>query len=64
MEPNEDPSEAAIRETEEEAGVKGVIKRCLGDFEVRGEVLCFFIYFLHHFLLYIVIVYNNMFSLI
>lgn len=38
MEPNEDPSDAAIRETEEEAGVRGVIKRRLGDFEVRDEV--------------------------
>lgn len=38
IEPNEEPSSAAIRETEEEAGVRGVIKRCLGDFEVRDEV--------------------------
>ena len=37
VEPNEDASEAAIRETEEEAGVRGVIKRCLGDFEVCDE---------------------------
>jgi len=37
VEPNEDPTDAAIRETEEEAGVKGRIKRCLGDFEVRDE---------------------------
>lgn len=37
VEPNEDPSDAAIRETEEEAGVRGVIKRRLGDFEVRDE---------------------------
>ncbi|CAG2173688.1 unnamed protein product [Oppiella nova] len=33
LEPNEDPSSAAIRETIEEAGVKGVIRRCLGTFE-------------------------------
>ena len=46
VEPNEDPSGAAIRETEEEAGVKGTIKRCLGDFEVRGEVLNFFFLFI------------------
>lgn len=37
VEPNEDASDAAIRETEEEAGVRGSIKRCLGDFEVRDE---------------------------
>ncbi|KAH9530069.1 Nudix hydrolase 3 [Dermatophagoides farinae] len=34
VEPNEDPTQAAIRETEEEAGVKGVVKRSLGDIEV------------------------------
>nr|XP_046910585.1 diphosphoinositol polyphosphate phosphohydrolase 1-like [Dermatophagoides farinae] len=33
VEPNEDPTQAAIRETEEEAGVKGVVKRSLGDIE-------------------------------
>ncbi|KPM05544.1 diphosphoinositol polyphosphate phosphohydrolase 1-like protein, partial [Sarcoptes scabiei] len=33
VEPNENPDQAAIRETEEEAGVKGVIKRSLGDIE-------------------------------
>jgi len=34
LEPNEDPSTAAIRETIEEAGVKGILRRCLGTFEV------------------------------
>ncbi|RWS24361.1 hypothetical protein B4U80_06260 [Leptotrombidium deliense] len=33
VEPNEDSSEAAIREVMEEAGVKGVLGRCLGTFE-------------------------------
>ncbi|KAH9420170.1 Nudix hydrolase 3 [Dermatophagoides pteronyssinus] len=33
VEPNEDPTQAAIRETVEEAGVKGVVKRSLGDIE-------------------------------
>lgn len=33
VEPNEDSSDAAIREVIEEAGVKGVLGRCLGTFE-------------------------------
>lgn len=38
IEDNETPEEAAIRETLEEAGVCGTIRRCLGDFEVFDEV--------------------------
>ena len=34
IEPTEDPVVAAIREVEEEAGVKGDLRRCLGVFEV------------------------------
>ncbi|XP_054153256.1 diphosphoinositol polyphosphate phosphohydrolase 1-like [Oppia nitens] len=33
LEPDEDPSTAAIRETIEEAGVKGILRRCLGTFD-------------------------------
>lgn len=35
LEPNEDAEEAAIREVIEEAGVKGILGRCLGTFEVK-----------------------------
>lgn len=38
VEPNENVRAAAIRETEEEAGVKGSIKRYLGEFEVCDKV--------------------------
>lgn len=34
LEPNEEPSVAAIREVMEEAGVRGKLGRCLGIFEV------------------------------
>ena len=34
LEPNEEPSVAAIREVVEEAGVRGHLGRCLGTFEV------------------------------
>lgn len=34
LEPNEEPSVAAIREVIEEAGVRGHLGRCLGTFEV------------------------------
>lgn len=37
IEPNEDAHDAAIRETHEEAGVKGVLKRSLGEIEVCDE---------------------------
>jgi len=33
IEPTEDPGMAAMREVEEEAGVKGMLGRCLGLFE-------------------------------
>jgi 8-oxo-dGTP pyrophosphatase MutT (NUDIX family) len=35
LEPNEESSDAAVREVVEEAGVKGILGRCLGTFEVR-----------------------------
>lgn len=38
LEPNEEPSVAAIREVIEEAGVRGHLGRCLGTFEVRTPV--------------------------
>lgn len=37
LEPNEDSSEAAVREVMEEAGVIGHLARCLGSFEVSSE---------------------------
>lgn len=38
LEPDENSREAAIREVIEEAGVKGVIRRCLGTFEVSWHL--------------------------
>lgn len=37
MEPNEETSETAVREVREEAGVVGILGRCLGVFEVRTK---------------------------
>ena len=40
IEPTEDSVVAALREVEEEAGVKGVLRRCLGVFEVSQLFFC------------------------
>jgi len=37
IEPNEDSVVAALREVEEEAGVKGLLRRCLGVFENKDK---------------------------
>jgi diphosphoinositol-polyphosphate diphosphatase len=42
IEPNETPSEAAQREVHEEAGVRGLIQRFLGVFEVTVSIFAFF----------------------
>lgn len=38
LEPEEEPSQTAIREVLEEAGVSGRLGNCLGVFEVRTSV--------------------------
>ncbi len=51
LEPNEDPSTCAVRETIEEAGVKGIIRRCLGTFEVLFLIS---VLFLDYLLIYLI----------
>ena len=41
VEPTEDVGVAAVREVQEEAGVKGELGRCLGVFEVSTDTLLF-----------------------
>jgi len=38
VEPTEDVGVAALREVQEEAGVKGELGRCLGVFEVSTDI--------------------------
>lgn len=42
VEPKEDEGMAALREVQEEAGVKGKLKRGLGVFEVAVRILPFY----------------------
>ena len=42
IEPSEDTCVAALREVQEEAGVKGTLGRLLGVFEVSFPILTFF----------------------
>lgn len=52
LEPEEEASEAAVREVLEEAGVRGQLGTCLGVFEVMGNFKFVFIISFNTFVLF------------